>query len=108
MRDYLASLERLKGERFDTILPAHGHVLGRAKHEIDRLIAHRLKRESKVFGALHARPHGSLDDLVEVAYDDTPKILWGAAKRSLLAHLLKLREDGRAEQSDDGRWYPRD
>lgn len=108
MRDYLASLERLRGERFDTILPAHGHVLGRAKLEIDRLVAHRLKRESKVFGALHARPRGSLDDLVEVAYDDTPKVLWGAAKRSLLAHLLKLREDGRAEQSDDGRWYPRD
>lgn len=108
MRDYLGSLERLKGERFDTILPAHGHVLGRAKLEIDRLIAHRLKRESKVFGALHARPRGTLDDLVEVAYDDTPKVLWGAAKRSLLAHLLKLREDGRADQSDDGRWYPRD
>lgn len=108
MRDYLASLERLKGERFDSILPAHGHVLGRAKLEIDRLIAHRLKRESKVFAALHTRPRGTLDDLVEVAYDDTPKVLWGAAKRSLLAHLLKLREDGRAEQTEDSRWYPRD
>ncbi len=107
MRDYLASLERLKAERFDTILPAHGHVLGRAKHEIDRLIAHRLKRESKVFSAIHARPRGTLDDLVEIAYDDTPKVLWPVAKRSLLAHLLKLREDGRAEQTDDGRWYPR-
>ena len=108
MRDYLASLERLKAERFDTILPAHGHVLGRAKHEIDRLIAHRLKRESKIFAAIHARPRGTLDDLVELAYDDTPKVLWGVAKRSLLAHLLKLREDGRAEQTDDGRWTPRD
>jgi hydroxyacylglutathione hydrolase len=83
-------------------------VLGRAKLEIDRLIAHRMKRESKVFNALHAHPRGTLDDLVEIAYDDTPKVLWGAAKRSLLAHLLKLREDGRAEQTDDGRWYPRD
>lgn len=108
MRDYLSSLERLKAERFDTILPAHGHVLGRAKLEIDRLIAHRMKRESKVFAALHAHPRGTLDDLVAIAYDDTPKVLWGAAKRSLLAHLLKLREDGRAEQTDDSRWYPRD
>lgn len=108
MRDYLASLERLKGERFDTILPAHGHVLGRAKHEIDRLIAHRMMRENKVIAALHSRPRGTLDDLVEVAYEDTPRVLWPAAKRSLLAHLLKLREDGRAEHIANERWLARD
>lgn len=107
MRDYLASLDRLKGERFDTILPAHGHVLGRAKQEIDRLIAHRLKRENKVIDALHARPNGTLDDLVEVAYDDTPKVLWPAAKHSLLAHLMKLREDGRADHIANERWQAR-
>ena len=108
MRDYLASLERLKAERFTTILPAHGHVLGRAKYEIDRLIAHRMMRENKVIGALYASPNGTLDDLVEIAYQDTPKVLWPAAKHSLLAHLLKLREDGRAEHVANERWYPRD
>lgn len=108
MRDYLQSLERLRGERFDLIAPAHGHVLGRAQHEIERLIAHRFKRENKVIDALLAHSHGTLDELVELAYDDTPRVMYGAAKRSLLAHLLKLREDGRAECDDgSGRWVLR-
>ncbi len=108
MRDYLASLERLKAEPFTVILPAHGHVLGRAKYEVDRLISHRLMRENKVIGALYAYPNGTLDDLVQIAYDDTPKVLWPVAKNSLLAHLLKLREEGRADHVANERWYPRD
>ncbi len=108
MRDYVRSLERLRHERFESILPAHGYVLGRGKYEVDRLIAHRMMRENKVIGALHACPNGTLDQLVEIAYDDTPKVLWPAAKRSLLAHLLKLREDGRADHVANERWYPRD
>jgi recombination protein RecT len=105
MRDYIQSLERLRGERFDLIAPAHGHVLGPAQQEIERLIAHRFKRENKVIDALLALPRANLDELVELAYDDTPRVLYGAAKRSLLAHLLKLREDGRAECDDaSSRW----
>jgi len=105
MRAYLQSLERLRTERFEVIAPAHGHVLGAAKREIDRLIAHRYKRENKVIDALLASQGGTIDDLVELAYDDTPKVMHDAAKRSLLAHLLKLREDGRAELDDGSeRW----
>jgi len=108
MRDYLQSLERLRGEHFDLIAPAHGYVLGRAQHEIERLIAHRFKRENKVIDALLARPHATVDELVELAYDDTPRVMHDAAKRSLLAHLLKLREDGRAECDEGcGRWVIR-
>ncbi len=105
MRDYLQSLDRLSAERFDLIAPAHGHILGGAQHEIERLIAHRYKRENKVIDALLASQGGTLDDLVVLAYDDTPKVLHDAAKRSLLAHLLKLREDGRTDL-DEGthRW----
>jgi glyoxylase-like metal-dependent hydrolase (beta-lactamase superfamily II) len=105
MRDYLQSLERLRDERFELIAPAHGHILGRGKFEIDRLIAHRYKRENKVIDALMALPGSNLDELVELAYDDTPRVLYDAAKRSLLAHLLKLREDGRSECNEaSGRW----
>jgi glyoxylase-like metal-dependent hydrolase (beta-lactamase superfamily II)/8-oxo-dGTP pyrophosphatase MutT (NUDIX family) len=108
MRDYIQSLERLRGERFDQIAPAHGHILGQGKHEVDRLIAHRFKRENKVIDALLALPESTVDELVESAYDDTPRVLHDAAKRSLLAHLLKLREDGRAECDEpSGRWVLR-
>jgi glyoxylase-like metal-dependent hydrolase (beta-lactamase superfamily II)/8-oxo-dGTP pyrophosphatase MutT (NUDIX family) len=103
MRAYVQSLERLAAEPFEFILPAHGHVIGRAKTEIARLIAHRMAREAKVVGALERLGGGTLDELVEFAYDDVDPVLYPVAKRSLLAHLLKLRDEGRARE-DDGRW----
>ena len=62
---------------------------------IARLKTHRLKRESKVLKAVDALPGLGLDELVTLAYDDTPVEAHGIAKRSLLAHLEKLLQDGR-------------
>ena len=42
--------------------------------------------------AMRAKPQGSMDDWVEIAYDDVPPRMWGAAKRSMLAHVQR-RED---------------
>lgn len=95
MNDYLASLDALGAacDRFgiEYILPAHGHVLGSAKEAIAQLKAHRLKREAKVAQAMAAKPEGSIDDWVAIAYDDTDQRLWPLAKRSLLAHVERLR-----------------
>ncbi|HLT27236.1 MAG TPA: MBL fold metallo-hydrolase [Zeimonas sp.] len=103
MRAYVESLERLAREPFEFILPAHGHVIGRGKTEVARLIAHRMAREAKVVDALDRTGGGSLDELVRVAYDDVDPILYPVAKRSLTAHLLKLRDEQRAAE-DAGRW----
>ena len=95
MSAYLDSLDKLDaacaaaGVRF--ILPAHGHVLDGARQAIARLKAHRLAREAKVRAAMQAIPGGSLDDWVALAYDDTPERAWPMAKRSLLAHVERLR-----------------
>lgn len=94
MRDYLRSLDRLSALEPLFILPAHGHVLGAATAGIARLKAHRLMREAKVLHAVVTRPGGDLDDLVRLAYDDTPVEAHGIAKRSLLAHIGKLTDDG--------------
>ncbi|HZY17662.1 MAG TPA: MBL fold metallo-hydrolase [Ramlibacter sp.] len=98
MTAYLDSLDRLSAacERhsIDFILPAHGHVLGFARDAIARLKAHRLQREAKVAAAMRARPEGSLDDWVPLAYDDVPARLWPVARRSLLAHVDRLRALG--------------
>jgi glyoxylase-like metal-dependent hydrolase (beta-lactamase superfamily II)/8-oxo-dGTP pyrophosphatase MutT (NUDIX family) len=94
MRDYLHSLDRLAALEPLFILPAHGHVLGSAQEAIARLKRHRLMREAKVLHAVLGRPGGDLDDLVALAYDDTPVQAHGIAKRSLLAHLEKLAYDG--------------
>ena len=95
MTAYLESLDGLAAacDEFgiEFILPAHGYALGNARRVITDLKAHRLKREAKVAAAMQARPGGSLDDWVALAYSDTPERLWPIARRSLLAHVERLR-----------------
>ena len=100
MSAYLDSLDRLSracdAHEIDFILPAHGHVLGAAKQAIAQLRTHRLQREAKVTAAMQARPDGTLDDWVALAYDDTDPRLWPIARRSLQAHVDRLRTLQRA------------
>ena len=61
---------------------------------IDWIIHHRLEREAKVVAALRANPHLTTRELVPHVYRDVDRKLYGWAQRSLLAHLIKLEEDG--------------
>ncbi len=107
MRAYVTSLERLAAEPFEYILPAHGHVIARAKTEVARLIAHRMAREARVVAALDRLGGGTLAELVKLAYDDVDPILYPVATRSLTAHLLKLRDEKRATLDErSSRWEP--
>lgn len=94
MTAYLDALDVLDaacaGLGLDYVLPAHGHVMDDARGVIARLKAHRLAREAKVRVAMQARPGGTLDDWVALAYDDVPPGIWPLAKRSLLAHVERL------------------
>ena len=94
MTAYLESLDVLTAacaqHAIDFILPAHGYVISDAPVAIAQLKAHRLKREAKILKVMQAQPHGSMDDWVEVVYDDVPPRLWPVAKRSLLAHVQRL------------------
>jgi recombination protein RecT len=95
MSDYLDSLDALsaacEAHGIDFILPAHGYVLGHAKAAIAHLKAHRLRREAEVEAAMRALPDGTADDWVALAYRDTPERLWPVAKRSLQAHVDRIR-----------------
>lgn len=94
MTAYLESLDKLAAACADRgiefILPAHGHVLGFAPRAIAQLKAHRLQREAKIVAAMRARPHGSMQEWVELAYDDVPPRMWPVAQRSLLAHVQRI------------------
>ena len=96
MSAYLDSLDRLDAAcvrlGLDYILPAHGHVLPEARLAIARLKAHRLQREDKIRRVMQALPEGRLDDWLPLAYDDVAPALWPVARRSLLAHVERLRE----------------
>jgi glyoxylase-like metal-dependent hydrolase (beta-lactamase superfamily II) len=105
MKDYLVSLARLCTMPIDTIAPGHGALMPDAHAEIRRVIAHRMKREAKVVAALSRRNSATLDDLLPEVYDDVPSSLHDWARYSLLAHVIKLVEDGRVRQSGETyRW----
>ncbi|HEY6641874.1 MBL fold metallo-hydrolase [Povalibacter sp.] len=104
MSDYLRSLRRLQQEPVSRIAPGHGLVIDDAQAEIARIIAHRLQREAKVIDCLGQLNSADLDTLVVRVYDDVDSRLHVIAKASLLAHLLKLEEDGRVRQVASGDW----
>jgi glyoxylase-like metal-dependent hydrolase (beta-lactamase superfamily II) len=101
MGAYLRSLELLLTLEADCIAPGHGHLIGKPHDEARKLIAHRLRREQKVVEGFAAKNPATLDELVPVVYADTPVKLYGAAKRSLYAHLLKLEADGRVVRAGE-------
>ncbi|MEL7450196.1 MAG: MBL fold metallo-hydrolase [Pseudomonadota bacterium] len=101
MADYVESLRKLRTLGARAIAPGHGDVIDDPDREIDWIIEHRLEREAKVLR--HLGDGDTLDTLVVRVYDDVPARIHPLAKRSLLAHLIKLRDDGRASESD-GVW----
>jgi len=103
MRQYIESLARLRRESITAILPGHGGVIDDPHTAIDWLIDHRLRREAKVADKLARHPGSSLRELVGYVYDEVDSRLHRVAERSLLAHLLKLEEEGRATRNED-RW----
>jgi recombination protein RecT len=100
MTDYLESLDKLSvacaTHDIHFILPAQGYVLGDASAAIANLKAHRLRREAKVAAVMHANPHGTLDDWVQLAYDDVDARIWPIARRSLQAHVDRIQALERA------------
>ena len=103
MSDYLNSLQKVKDLDCAALAPGHGDIIHDPARAIDWIIAHRLEREAKVVAALRANPGLTSHALVPHVYKDVDERLYGFAERSLLAHLLKLEEDGAATQSDE-RW----
>jgi glyoxylase-like metal-dependent hydrolase (beta-lactamase superfamily II) len=95
MRAYLQSLRRLLELEIAVLAPGHGYLIHDPHAEAERLIEHRLRRESKVRQALlEAGGTTSLAALLPRVYNDVPQTLHPIAAKSLQAHLDKLVEDG--------------
>ncbi|MDJ0750801.1 MAG: MBL fold metallo-hydrolase [Woeseiaceae bacterium] len=107
MKQYIESLRRVLELGVDAIVPGHGEVVTDPERLVNWIIDHRLEREDKVLAALQANPGLAPRNLVPHVYQDVPEHLYGLAERSLLAHLIKLEEEGRAVNSDD-LWSPLD
>jgi glyoxylase-like metal-dependent hydrolase (beta-lactamase superfamily II) len=103
MTIYLEQLDRLAKLDAAVALPAHGDPIEEPTKLFRHYIAHRLMRETKIARAVEAKPNGTIDELVPIAYDDTPPHVWPWALMSLQAHLDKLVAEGKVAR--DGARY---
>ena len=103
MQAYFASLRKLQHRGITRMAPGHGDVIGDPETTLSQTLAHRQKREDKVLEALSSDSQ-PLAILVKDVYDDVPEFLHGVAQFSLQAHLIKLAEDGKAQETGQG-WH---
>ncbi len=104
MGAYLRSLRELLRLDIDWLAPGHGFLMAQPRRAMQQIIDHRLRREAKVLQAFDDGRSQSLEALLAIVYDDVPPQLHAMARRSLLAHLLKLRDDRRIVEASPGHW----
>jgi hydroxyacylglutathione hydrolase len=97
LRDYLRSLERVIALAPSRAFPAHGPVIERPVALARKYLQHRAKREAQVAAALSAGA-GTPAEIAARIYENLPDELKGMAEESVLAHLVKLEDDGRARR----------
>ena len=102
MKQYFDSLHRLLAlPKLTSLFGAHGPAIANARGKIEEYITHRTMREDKILAALQSGA-GTLDEIVPAAYTDVSPALHGLARRSTIAHLDKLVEEGRVRTSGRG------
>jgi glyoxylase-like metal-dependent hydrolase (beta-lactamase superfamily II) len=104
MRDYQATLERLRTEFPDvrTIYGGHGDAIAAPRAKLDEYIEHRKKRERELLAALE-NGERTVPELVETIYAAVSPVLWPAAARQLVAYLIALEREGRISARSLGR-----
>lgn len=102
LRQYLDSLRRVRDLAPQRLLPGHGPVIADPSAAIDEYLRHREEREQQVIDALRA---GAVtpEAIAERIYGQRPSAIAAAAADSVLAHLIKLEEDGGVARVEE-RW----
>jgi glyoxylase-like metal-dependent hydrolase (beta-lactamase superfamily II) len=93
MRDYFASLQRVKDLDPAVLWPTHGAPVTDARPFVEEFVQHRLDREAGVLQLVRGGVT-MIPDMVRVLYVGVNEKLYKAAGRSVLAHLIKLVDDG--------------
>jgi glyoxylase-like metal-dependent hydrolase (beta-lactamase superfamily II) len=95
LREYLASLQRLRDLRPEIIYPAHGPPFTDPDADIERYLVHRRRREQQVIDAIAAGAR-DLDEITGRVYGAglDPR-LRDFARAAVQAYLAHLRETGR-------------
>lgn len=92
LREYLESLQRLRGVGHRTVLPGHGPDLADLEAVSDMYLAHRQERLDQVRAALRELgDDATARQIVEHVYTDVDEKLWDAAEWSVQAQVDYLR-----------------
>ena len=99
MAAYMASLEKLYAREDRVYYPAHGPAIDKTRQLVRGMLGHRRQREAQIMRLLGHGPQ-IIPDMVTAMYKGLDPRLIGAAGRSVLAHLIDLRN--RAMVTDTG------
>lgn len=102
MADYVASIEKLRHRRECLYLPGHGPPVLSPAARLADLLARRRHREQKILARL-ALAGATLDELTAQFYKREVEV-FSAGRGIVEAHLLKLRQEGRVDIDDSGKW----
>jgi len=95
MIDYMSSLERLRSISNVTILfGGHGPAIATPYKKLDEYINHRLERERNILAAFQSGITEPAEIVAAVYTDVSPKA-YAMAERAVIAHLEKLRSEGK-------------
>ncbi|MDP9057345.1 MAG: MBL fold metallo-hydrolase [Pseudomonadota bacterium] len=87
MAAYMDSLQKLHDRDDRVYYPAHGAQVDNPRQFVRGLIGHRRQRERQILALLREAPQ-SIAEMVPRMYKGVAQELWGAAGRSVLAHLI--------------------
>ncbi|WEK00368.1 MAG: MBL fold metallo-hydrolase [Candidatus Sphingomonas phytovorans] len=93
MAAYMASLDKLMHRDDRIYYPAHGDPVENPRRLVRGMIGHRKQREGQILRLLRTQPQ-AITAMVERMYVGIDPRLFPAAERSVLAHLIDLRDRG--------------
>jgi len=102
MADYIASLRKMAARADRLLLPGHGPPIAAPATFVAALLEHRLAREAAIMALLRQAPRAAAE-IVPALYVALDPRLRAAAEANARAHLVKLRDEGLAEERD-GVW----
>ncbi|PKB14727.1 glyoxylase-like metal-dependent hydrolase (beta-lactamase superfamily II) [Novosphingobium kunmingense] len=100
MSAYMKSLQKLHDRDDRVYYPAHGPAVDKPRQLVRGMLGHRRQREAQILRLLGERPQ-AITDMVPAMYKGLDPRLTGAAGRSVLAHLVDLRHQGRVASEGD-------
>jgi glyoxylase-like metal-dependent hydrolase (beta-lactamase superfamily II) len=105
MSDYMSSMQKLLGRDDVVYYPAHGEAVENPQRLVRGMMGHRKHREGQILRQLdHGEQGVRIAAMVPLMYKGVDVRLHPAAARSVLAHLLDLRQRGLAEHVADDIW----